>query len=42
MLSDIIGFISGKPAEYTSYTEILSKNEGREVTRAVSAGIIKV
>lgn len=41
-LSELVGFISGKPAEYKSFTELLYKNEGREVTRVVSAGTIKV
>lgn len=42
ILSDLVGFLSGKPAEFTSYTELLYKNAGREVTRVVSAGTIKV
>jgi len=42
VLSDFVGFLSGKPAEYKSFTELLHKNEGREVTRVVSAGTIKV
>lgn len=42
LLSDIVGFIAGKPAEYTSHVELLRRNEGREVTRVVSAGTIKV
>ena len=42
ILSDIVGFLSGKPAEYTNHIELLHKNEGREVTRVVSAGTVKV
>ena len=42
ILSDIVGFLSGKPAEYTSHVELLHKNEGREVTRVVSAGTVTV
>jgi len=42
ILSDIFGFLTGKPAEYTNHIELLHKNEGREVTRVVSAGTIKV
>ena len=42
VLADIIGYLVGKPAEYRSYAELLHKNEGREVTRVVSAGTVKV
>jgi hypothetical protein len=34
--------LAGKPAEYISPGELLYKNEGREVTRVVSAGTVKV
>lgn len=34
--------ITGKPAEYVSPTELLYKNEGREVTRVISTGTIKI
>jgi hypothetical protein len=34
--------ISGKPAEYISPSELLFKNEGREVTRVISTGTIKI
>ena len=42
MLSQIFGWIKGKNAEYITPTELLSKNEGREVTRVQSGGTIKV
>ena len=42
ILSDLVGDLSGKPAEFMSFTELLYKNSGREVTRVVSAGTIKV
>jgi hypothetical protein len=42
MLSDLVGYLTGKTAEFKSATELLSKNSGREVTRVVSAGTIKV
>ena len=32
-LSDFLGMLTGKPAEYIAPTELLYKNEGREVTR---------
>jgi hypothetical protein len=32
----------GKPASYIAATELLYKNEGREVTRVVSSGTVKV
>lgn len=41
-LSDFLGFIMGKPAEYLQPAELLYKNEGREVTRVESAGTVKV
>ena len=41
-LSSIIGMIKGSPAEYYNPKEVISKNEGREVTRVVSAGLVKV
>ncbi len=41
-LSDLLGSLMGKPAEFISPSELLSKNEGREVTRVVSAGTVKV
>ena len=42
VLSDFLGMIAGKPAEYISPAELLYKNEGREVTRVKSAGTVKV
>lgn len=41
-LSDFLGMLMGKPAEYIAPAELLYKNEGREVTRVVSAGTIKI
>ena len=41
-LSDFLGMLMGKPAEYHSHVELLYKNEGREVTRVQSAGTVKV
>jgi B9 domain-containing protein 1 len=41
-LSEFFGWVKGKPAEYISPTELLCRNEGREVTRVVSCGTIKV
>ena len=42
ILSSILGFWRGAPAEYMSPTELLTKNEGREVTRVESVGLVKV
>jgi B9 domain-containing protein 1 len=42
MLSQVFGWFKGKNAEFISPTELLSKNEGREVARVVSAGTIKI
>ena len=42
ILSSILGFLKGSPAEYVSSTELLTKNEGREVTRVTSVGLAKV
>ncbi len=42
LISQVLGFLNGKNAEYVSPTELLSKNEGREVTRVQSGGIVKV
>lgn len=41
-LSDMIGVLMGKPAEYISPAELLYKNDGREVTRVESVGTVKV
>ena len=41
-MSSILGFLKGSPAEYVSPTELLTKNEGREVTRVSSVGLVKV
>jgi B9 domain-containing protein 1 len=38
----VFGWLKGKNAEYIAPTELLSKNEGREVTRVVSGGTVKV
>ena len=42
ILSSILGFLKGSPAEYTAPTDLLTKNEGREVTRVESVGLVKV
>ena len=42
LISQVLGFLNGKNAEYVSPTELLSKNEGREVTRVQSGGLVKV
>lgn len=42
LLSQIFGWLKGKNAEYISPTELLAKNEGREVTRVQSGGVVKV
>lgn len=41
-LSDFLGMLMGKPAAYIAAAELLYKNEGREVTRVVSTGTVKV
>jgi hypothetical protein len=41
-LSDFLGMLMGKPATYIAAAELLYKNEGREVTRVVSSGTVKV
>lgn len=41
-LADFIGMLQGKPAEYNAPSELLHKNEGREVTRVVSTGTVKI
>ncbi len=38
----MVGFITGKPAEYNDPLSLLHKTQGREVTRVESAGVIKV
>lgn len=42
LLSEIFGWLKGKPAEYINPKELISKNEGREVTRVQSVGTIKI
>ncbi len=42
MLTEIFGWLKGKNAEYINPTELLSKNEGREVTRVTSSGTVKI
>ena len=42
LLSEFFGWIKGKPAEYINPSELLAKNEGREVTRVASSGTVKV
>ena len=34
--------LKGAPAEYITPTELLYKNEGRDVTRVASAGLVKI
>jgi hypothetical protein len=41
-LSDILGMIMGKPAEYNAPTKLLYQTEGREVTRVQSMGTVKI
>jgi len=41
-LSEFLGMIAGKPAEYVAPNELLHKNEGREVTRVQPTGTVKV
>lgn len=42
LLSHVFGWFKGKNAEYIHPTELLSKNEGREVTRVESSGVLKI
>ena len=42
MFIDLIGLITGKPAEYKSPVDLLHKTIGREVTRVENAGVVKV
>ena len=42
MLSDFLGFLAGKPAEYIKPAELLHENEGREVTRVQPTGTVRV
>lgn len=41
-LSELLGTIMGKPAEYIAPRDLLHKNEGREVTRVMPSGTVKV
>ena len=41
-LIDILGYFTGKPAEFTNPVELLHKGMGREVTRVENSGIVKV
>ena len=41
-LSEMLGALRGKPAEYITPTELLYKNDGREVTRVENAGVVKI
>lgn len=41
-LSQFLGSLAGKPAEYISPKDLLTKNEGREVTRVTPTGTVKV
>jgi B9 domain-containing protein 1 len=42
LIASVLGWIYGKNAEYISPSELLSKNEGRDVTRVQSGGTVKV
>jgi len=42
LISQVLGWFNGKNAEYVSPTELLARNEGREITRVQSGGIAKV
>ena len=41
-LSEFIGMIKGSPAEFLQPANLMTKNEGREVTRVQSVGLVKV
>ena len=41
-VADLLGKCRGKQTEYVDHKALLDKNQGREVTRVVSAGIVKV
>ena len=41
-IASLLGMLRGNPAEYITPTELLSKNEGRDVTRVTSAGLVKI
>ena len=41
-LASLLGLFRGQPAQYINPSELLSKNEGRDVTRVTSAGLVKV
>ena len=41
-LINLIGFVTGKPSEFTNPLDTLDKSTGREVTRVENAGIVKV
>ena len=41
-LADFIGWVTGKPAEYKDHIDLLTRGEGREVTRVTTAGSVKV
>jgi B9 domain-containing protein 1 len=42
LIASVLGWFYGKNAEYVSPSELLSKNEGRDVTRVQSGGTVKV
>ena len=42
LLTEFFGWLKGKNAEYINPSELLSKNEGREVTRVTSTGTVKI
>ena len=41
-MAEICGQLRGKPVRYLSHKTLLNSNEGREVTRVCSAGVVKV
>ena len=41
-MAELCGQIQGKPAYYLNPQQLMDDNRGREVTRVVSAGIVKV
>ena len=41
-MAEICGQVKGTPAHYLTPTTLLDTNNGREVTRVVSVGIVKV
>lgn len=42
MLTELFGWFKGKSAEYINPSDLLSKNEGREISRVASQGTVKI